>query len=193
MNTKMIIAVGLLILILSPIRAEDYLKAAQEENSPFVKTSSDHRVKVTIIYVGPLKEKFLDYVFAVIYLAEDCSSDEQYKRNTSENPAPAGRVSMYDLFPSCPVVKDGSHHDVGHPGGNCYQYKNALVAQELKERYPTLKIPTADHPDRARVYQCFYKSILTGPFDITLDDHIPAYGQNSFHFRDIDVGSFPSN
>jgi hypothetical protein len=194
MILKSAVAFGLLLLFLAPIRAEDFLKEALEENSPLVKTSSDHRVKVTLLYIGPMKEKLLDYTFVITYLVEDCTSDAEFQRNQQGTTTTEGHgpVSPYALFPAAAEVKDGSHQVVGHPGGNYLQYKNALLP-DFKANYPKVTLPAVEHPDRARIYQCFYKSVLTGPFDITLHDYIPAYGQNSFHFRDVNVSSFTSN
>jgi len=192
MNIKVSLAIGLITpLLLAPLRAEDYLKEAQNENSPLVKTSSDQRVKVTLLYVGPMKWKLLDYVFVITYLVEDLGPDDEYERHVASEHAPPGRVSKYDLFPAGIEVKDGSHQLVEHPGGNYYEYKEALRS-DFKTDYPGLTLPDVAHPTRARVYQNFYKRILTGPFDITLHDWIQAYGPNNFRFQDIDVASFSS-
>jgi hypothetical protein len=193
MNIKTILGVCLVLpLVLAPLRAEDYLKEAQNENSPLIQTSSDQRIKVTLLYVGPMKRKLLDYVYVITYLVEDLGPEDEYERHVAAEHAPPNRVSRYDLFGAGMEVKDGSHQLVEHPGGNTYTYKEALASADFKADYPGLTLPDVAHPARARVSQCFYKRILTGPLDITLHDWIQAYGPNSFRFHDIDVASFSS-
>jgi hypothetical protein len=187
MNNRMILLIGLLVLtLLVPTRAQD---AAAGDNSPLVKSSSSHHVKVTILYIGPLKETYLGYNYAIIYMAEDTGSDEQYQRNSAADPAQAGRVSNYDLFPAGMEVKDGSRKVVGPFGGNWMKFEEAQ-RPDFKARYPDVTLPNVEHPARARVFQNFYKTALTGPFEITLHTYIPAYGQNTFTFRSLDEVSF---
>jgi hypothetical protein len=85
------------------------LKEAQNENSPLIQTSSDQRIKVTLLYVGPMKRKLLDYVYVITYLVEDLGPEDEYERHVAAEHAPPNRVSRYDLFGAGMEVKDGSH------------------------------------------------------------------------------------
>jgi hypothetical protein len=185
-----------LLFVLMPLRAEDYLKEAQEQNapqdaSPLVKLSPDHRIKVTLLYTGPVSDKQIPLPFVVVYMVEDCRTAEDLARHHA-TPTPDGHFidGGYLLTTYPPDIKDGTGKAL--PGGQerCREYKGALQA-DFKTVYPQISLPTPDHPDKCGVFEYFYKEPARSPFDITLHDRIVAYGESSFHFRDISANSFP--
>jgi len=183
------VALGLLIFCLPPVRSDDHLlDGATADASPLTQTSSDQRIKVTLLYVGPVTDVQIHQPFVVMYMVEDCRTDEELQRHPYKTAQ--GIDSQYYLAPAIPEVKDGTHHLLSDGGSERARSYKAALFPIFAKTYPNLKLPPADHPDRIGVYEYFYKDLPTGPFDITLHDSIQGYGENNFHFRDIDVGTF---
>ncbi len=185
-----------LLLVLIPLRAEDYLKEAQEENapqdtSPLVKLSPDHRIKVTLLYIGPVSDKQIPLPFVVVYMVEDCRTAEDLAHHHA-TPTPDGHFidGGYLLTTYPPDIKDGTGKTLARGGQErCREYKGGLE-EDFKALYPQINLPAPDHPDKSGILEYFYKDAARGPFDITLHDRIVAYGESSFHFRDINSNSF---
>jgi hypothetical protein len=185
-----------LLIGLGSLRAEDYLKEAQEENapadtSPVVKMSPDHRIKVTLLYIGPVTDKQIPLPFVLVYMVEDCRTPEDLARHHA-TPTPDGHFIdggfLLTTYP--PDIRDGNGKTLDkHGQERAREYKGALL-QDFKNVYPQVKVPVPDHPDKCGILEYFYKDVAQGPFDITLHDSIVAFGESSFHFRDIDANSF---
>ena len=188
MILKSILALAGFILCLGPVRSDDFIKQALGENSPLVKVSSDHRIKVTLLYLGPVHDAQIQSAFVLVYLQEDCRSDEEYERHHitfSKDGYETGGGEYY-LQVSTPEIKDHSHRLLTDSAQERARGYDGAPADDFKALYPTVKVPAVDHPKRAGIYEFFFKSVATGPFDVTLHDHFEAYGENSFHFRDVD-------
>lgn len=198
MNPRLILLLAALLLVFMPIRAEDYLKEAQQANSPdspFVKISSDRRVKVTLLYIGPVHDKQIHSPFVVVYLREDCRSDEDYERHHitfSKDGYETGGGEYY-LPPSVPEVKDHSRRLLTDGAEERARGYDGASQADFTSLYPNIKIPTVEHPKRVGIFEYFFKSVATGPFDITMHDHFAAYGENNIRFRDIDAESLLSH
>lgn len=188
-------AVSLLALLLGlvPLRAEDYLHEAQDENSPLVQTTSDHRIKFTLLYVGPVTDKQIHDPFVVVYMREDCRSDEDLAQHHAVRTADNAAIDTeFALLTKLPEVRGsaGRLKDYGSERARGY---DGVETPAFKETYPQLKLPAPDHPghlERVSILEYFFKSVPTGPFDITLHDNIGAYGESGVHFHDIDTSSF---
>ena len=179
-----------LLLALAPIlaRADDL---GDDSDSSLAKSSSDHRIKVTLLYVGPIKDPQIHQPFVVTYLVEDCRSDEELQRHPWK--LPGGAIdSNYYLAPSIPELKDGTHHLVDISVNADERSRQYVGASEpiFKKIYPGVVVPVPAQPDRAGIYEYFYKMVPPGPYQIVLHDSIPAYGRNNFHFHDIDTSAF---
>jgi len=190
---RLIVALGLLAVFLGPVRSEDLIKEAQEANSPVIKSSSDHRIKVTLLYVGPVNDPQIHQPFVIVYMVEDRRSEADLREHPWQI-QPGNQIdSKYYLAPASPELKDSTGHLVIEKGPERARTYDVALMPMFKKVYPQLTLPAPDRPEKTGVYEYFYKIVPPGPFEITLHDSIEGYGKNNFHFRDIDTKSFPSN
>jgi hypothetical protein len=174
---------------LAPARADDEELGT---DSPWSKTSSDGRIKVTLLYVGPIKDSQTTQPFVITYMVEDCRSDEELLRHPWK--LAGGAIdSQYYMAPAAPELKDGTHHLVDDRGEERSRGYAGAVQPNFKEIYPNVILPIPARPERVGIYEWFYKVLPSGPYDVVLHDSIPAYRQNNFYFRDIETSAFSAH
>src|ERR1700761_5176932 len=70
MISKIAFALGMLLLVASPVRSEDLSSVGSDQDNPLVKKTKDHRVKVTLLYAGKGANNSSNQ-FVVVCLLED--------------------------------------------------------------------------------------------------------------------------
>jgi len=195
---SLVLVLALLSTLSAPVVANDFLNDTLGEISPLTKESGDHRVRVTVLYIGParpyklhVQQNLAAKAFVVTYLVEDLRSDTELLRHPAK--MPEGNIdSQYYLAAVRPDVKDGAHHLLIGGTLNEITYEYAM-RPDFKAAYPEAKVPKSDHPDRIWVYEDLFDELPEGPFDLVFHDSIPAYGDNFFHFRDINAAGASSS
>jgi hypothetical protein len=184
-------ALGLMTLLIPAfacLRADDdpfdqFIAKTSDKTPTQTQTSVDGRIKVTLLYVGPITDPQIHHPFVITYMIEDCRSDQELQRH----PWKTGTAidSDYYLAPSAPEAYD-THHKrlIFNVDERARTYKVALMPM-FKAIYPKVTLPPTDHPDATGVYEYFLKDIPEGPIDITLHDGIRAYRNNSFRFENV--------
>jgi len=192
MNFKAVIALGWLMIFMGVARSDDHLLdgdgGADNNSSPLTQTSHDHRLRITLLYVGPVKDKQFASQSVVVYLLEDLRTDEEYERHhitfSKEGYETGG--GEYSLSLGNIEIKDGTHRLLtDNKEERCRQAVDECIS-EILQLYPNARIPKVENPKRSGIYEWFYVKPATGPFDVTVHDSFPAYGENNFRFNHVD-------
>jgi hypothetical protein len=182
-RTLLALAFGL--LLLAPARPD-----SPSPDSPLVKSSSDQRIRITLLYIGPTSDPAASKPFVLVYLLEDCRSDDEITQHTIVDAGGPTLDVNYTLMPWGPELKDaaeGTLTDVSR--SDDYKYLDVYNTDQLKQSYPHVRFPHLARPDRARLLAVFYDKVHQGPFDITFRDHIPASGYLNIQFNQIALGT----
>ena len=158
-------------------------RASADDTYPSA-TSSDGKIKITVLYVGPIHDKQIPQPFVVVYLREDGRSDSEIKDHPEVHLIPL----TPDVFPSTtssalPKTDWGSERS--------RVYTTALMAP-FRALYPKITIPVPDVPDHAEVFEFFYKVVPDGPLRIVFHDTYVFASPNHIGFDDIPISDPPA-
>jgi hypothetical protein len=156
---------GLLVLIASPVRSDDFGFSVNQDN-PLVKKTKDHRVKVTLLYAG--KGANGSSQFVVVCLLEVARTHGQLVHDA----VPGATGSTDDgNDPNATVwcrgisLKDST--DTAKKRGG---YNSTLFTEwgnsPLAKRLPPIKMPDVENPAFARIYTAYFQAAPDSPFDV---------------------------
>jgi len=146
-------------------------------------TSSDGKIKITLLYAGSVHDKQFSHPFVVVYLCEDGRTDDEIKSHPDVHLIPL----TPDVYPSntnlaLPNTDWGSER--------AQSYDTALMPM-FRARYPSIAIPMPDVPAHAGVYEFFYKVIPQGPLRIVFHDTYVFKSPNRIGFDEVPVSDSP--
>jgi hypothetical protein len=163
--SRIIFTLGLLLLIASPVRSDDFGSDAGQDN-PLVKKTKDHRVKVTLLYAGQGANGSSQFV--VVCLLEDARTHGQLVHDAvpgATGPTADGNDPSSTVWCRGISLKD-STGTAKKRGG----YSSTLFTEwddsPLAKRLPPIKMPSVENPAFARVYTAYFPAAPASPFDV---------------------------